>query len=229
MSELHSNYYEKHYWNVHYKGLLGFFTNGYHRKLEKKNISSLHYSNVLEVGGGTGEHLEFVQHSFDSYTLLDISKNVEGLNRVKLDPRESHIKFVLADATDMPLKNDDFDRVLVTCVLHHIPNLETALVEIRRVVHNGSIVDLYVPCDPGMVYRWIRHWASHFKQKKVMELSWIEVKHLWALEHRNHYLGILSLIRGVFKNDQIHIKRYPWKYFSWNFNLYSIVRIVIEK
>jgi len=54
VSELHSEYYEKHYWNVHYKGVLGVFTNGYHRKLEKKNKTSQFYSNVLEIGGDGG-------------------------------------------------------------------------------------------------------------------------------------------------------------------------------
>lgn len=54
MSKFHSEYYKKHYWNVHYKGLLGVFTKGYHRKLEKDNTPGHFYSNVLEVGGGKG-------------------------------------------------------------------------------------------------------------------------------------------------------------------------------
>ncbi len=229
MSELYSEYYEKHYWNVHYKGLLGVFTNGYHKKLERKNKSSQFYSSVLEIGGGTGEHLKFVRHGFDKYSLLDISENIVGLQRVKSDPRESRITFILADATSMPLKDDHFDRVLVTCVLHHIPNLEMALAEIRRVAKSGATIDFYVPCDPGMLYRWIRHWTSHFKQKRNMGLTWVEVKHLWALEHRNHYLGILSLIRGIFIHDELQIRRFPIRFFSWNFNLYSLVRIQIKK
>jgi ubiquinone/menaquinone biosynthesis C-methylase UbiE len=226
MSEIHSDYYKKHYWNVHYKGILGVFTNGYHRKLEKSN---LFYSNVLEIGGGTGEHLKFVKHEFDQYILLDISENTDGLQRIKLDPRAEKIKFVLADATNMPIETDKFDRILVTCVLHHIPNLELALTEIRRVAKPGSRIDFYLPCDPGVLYRWIRHWTSHYKQKRNMNLTWVEVKHLWGLEHRNHYLGILSLIRGIFNSDEIQIERFPFQFFSWNLNLYSMLRIQIRK
>jgi phosphatidylethanolamine/phosphatidyl-N-methylethanolamine N-methyltransferase len=229
MSEKYSNYYKRHYWNVHYKGLLSFFTNGIHRKLEKDNVTGQFYSNVLEIGGGAGEHLKFVRHGFETYLLLDISENTEGLLRVKSDPRASQIRFVLADAAKIPLKNDDFDRVLVTCVLHHIPNLEMALAEIRRVAKSGAKIDIYLPCDPGMLYRWIRHWVSHFKQKRIMELTWVEVKHLWALEHRNHYLAILSLIRGIFIYDDVRIKRYPFRLFSWNLNLYSLICIQIKK
>lgn len=229
MSELHSEYYKKHYWNVHYKGMLGVFTNGYHRKLEKSNKAKHHFKKVLEIGGGTGEHLKFVNHTFQEYLLLDISENELGLERVKSDPRESRISFVIADAIDLPFEDEVFDRVLVTCVLHHIPNLENALSEIRRVSQSGAVVDFYLPCDPGMVYRWVRHWTSHLKQKRAMNLSWVDVKHLWALEHRNHYLGILSLIKGIFKSDQINIERYPLKFLSWNLNFYSIVRVRITK
>lgn len=149
--------------------------------------------------------------------------------RVKLDPRESQIRFILADATKMPLRDGDFDRVLVTCVLHHIPKVEMALSEIRRVAKTGAKIDFYLPCDPGMLYRWIRHWTSHFKQKRSMKLTWLEVKHLWAVEHRNHYLGILSSIRGIFMHDDIRIKRYPFRLFSWNFNLYSVIGIQVKK
>lgn len=52
MPEIHSDYYKKHYWNVHYKGLLGIFTNGYHKKIEKKRGWNCNYQNVLEIGGG---------------------------------------------------------------------------------------------------------------------------------------------------------------------------------
>lgn len=62
-----------------------------------------------------------------------------------------------------------------------------------------------------------------------MNLTWIEVKHLWALEHRNHYLGILSMIKGIFPQDKLKIVRFPFRFFPWNFNLYSLIRIQVVK
>lgn len=181
------------------------------------------------MGGGTGEHLRFVSHSFSTYTLLDIAENTEGLERIASDPRSPKIKFVVADASSTPFSDSSFDRVVSTCVLHHVASVEDALNEIRRVSKNDAVVDLYLPCDPGLVYRWIRHWTSHLMQKKSMKLNWTEVKYLWALEHRNHYLGIYSLIRGVFRNDELKLSRHPLPILSWNFNLYSIIRITVAK
>jgi hypothetical protein len=77
MSEHQSSYYEKHYWNVQYQGMQGAFTNIYHKKIEKQRKQSDVYENVLASGGGTGEHLSSVKHSFSSYTLLDIAENHE--------------------------------------------------------------------------------------------------------------------------------------------------------
>jgi ubiquinone/menaquinone biosynthesis C-methylase UbiE len=225
MSGFKSDYYKKHYPKVHYKGLLGIFTNGYHKKIEKIYNSENTYEQVLEIGGGSGEHVRYIEHEFINYTIIDIVENIEKLSALKSDPRFTKIKFVLADAASLPFEAETFDRVFSTCVLHHITDLESVIREIRRVTKKGGTVDLYVPCDPGMIYRWIRHWTSHYKQKKSMNVDWGQVKFLWAMEHRNHYLSILFVCKEIFKEDNLILERYPLKYSSWNFNLYSIIRI----
>lgn len=225
MSELNSQYYERYYSNLHYKGLLGIFTNGYHKKIENKLDSRSTFTSVLEIGGGGGEHLRYVEHNFSSYILLDIVENKDRLKHLASDPRSKKIKFILADASEMPFSDATFDRVIATCVLHHIPNLETALKEIRRVSKKDATIDLYVPCDPGMLYRWIRHWTSHFKQKRSMGVNWRKVKFLWATEHRNHYLSIQAMCKEIFAENYMAIQRYPLKYASWNFNLFTVIRI----
>lgn len=228
MAEFKSDYYEKHYFKVHYKGLLGIFTIGYHKTIEKLHKSKNSYENVLEIGGGSGEHVRYVRHKFSKYTIVDIVEDVEKLKALKSDPRSEKIKFVLADASSLPFEDSSFDRILSTCVLHHILDLESAMREIRRISKKGATVDLYLPCDPGMIYRWIRHWTSHYKQKQSMNIDWGQVKFLWAMEHRNHYLSILSVCREIFKEDDLSIERYPFKFSSWNFNLYSVIRIKIN-
>ena len=224
-----TEYYDNHYRNIHYKGLIGNFTSGYHKKLESNHPDHEHFSKVLEIGGGTGEHIPFVKHSFDYYVLLDIARNENALASLKNDSRSNKIEFLLADAREIPIPSDYYDRIVATCVLHHIPNLEDAICELRRVAKNESTIDLYLPCDPGLVYRWIRHWSSHIKQKKSMNLSWKEVKYLWAIEHRNHYLGIVKICSHIFAGDNIKIRRYPLRFASWNFNLYCVMNIKIQK
>jgi len=46
----------------------------------------------------------------------------------------SNIRFLEADATDLPFQDNDFDIVLSFGVMHHIPNWLEALKEIKRVL-----------------------------------------------------------------------------------------------
>jgi phosphatidylethanolamine/phosphatidyl-N-methylethanolamine N-methyltransferase len=205
---------------------LGFFTTTYHRALER-NISNLSQGHILEIGGGKGEHLKFVKHDFLSYTLLD----VESDGAKSLVPTEllNKVAFYKRDARNINKKDSTYDRIICTCVLHHIPNVEIALQELRRVAKDQAQISIYLPCDPGMLYRWIRHWTSHRKQVAILDTSMKEVKYLWSQEHPNHYLGILSAIKMIFKDDVIKIRKYPIPWLGWNTNLFSTISIKIQK
>ncbi len=223
--DLVNRYYANIYSETHYNGSLGFFTRFYHTKLEKK-INGV-YQNVLEIGSGKGEHVEFVKHEFSNYQLLDIAEqNVK--EKVPLYLRD-RVSFKQGNAADLPFTESKFERCIATCVLLHIPNIEEVLLELRRVTKDQGIISLYLPCDPGMGYRWIRHFASHKKQQKALNISMKQTKYLWSLEHRNHFLGVLSALKLIFDEDQISIKRYPFYGLSWNFNLFIIITIRISK
>ena len=224
-----NNYYGGKYCANHYKGILGFFTTNYHRLLEIHHSRDANFKSVLEIGGGTGEHLAHVRHHFDTYMIIDISEIAEKNLVIPPSIPSDKVHFILADASEMPFEDNCFDRVLGTCVLHHIPNLELAVLESRRVAKDGAYIDFYVPCDPGMIYRWARHWTSHFKQKKLMKLSWSEVKYLWATEHRNHYLGVIFTVREIFKDDEVEVRSFPFRFLSWNLNLFTVLRIKVLK
>jgi hypothetical protein len=61
------NFYLNGYSNCHYSGILGKFTNDYHKLLEKSMwLERLQNPKILEVGGGFGEHIPFVSQDFSS-------------------------------------------------------------------------------------------------------------------------------------------------------------------
>ncbi|HKX00387.1 MAG TPA: class I SAM-dependent methyltransferase [Bryobacteraceae bacterium] len=84
---------------------------------------------ALDIGSGQG----YLQDVMPDYTGLDISATVQ---------RYYHKRFVLGSATAMPFDDDTFDTVWSIWVLEHVPNPEAALVEIRRVAKDGSILFL---------------------------------------------------------------------------------------
>lgn len=97
----------------------------------KQFVSQYHleHKHVLEVGSGAG----YLQDVVQDYTGLDISPSAR---------RHYQKPFVTASATDMPFPDGTFDAIWTINVLEHIPNPESALREMRRVLKPGGLLYL---------------------------------------------------------------------------------------
>lgn len=111
----------------------------------------------------------------------------------------------------------------------HIANARLALEELRRVATDSYVIDEYLPCDPGPLYRLLRNVTSHKKQRKLMGIEMLEVKSLWAEEHKNHVYGVDYLIKDVFKEDKIFRSTFPFKWIGPSLNLSIFYRIIVNK
>ena len=227
MDPLIIQHYED-YNDVYYTGGLGLFERWTHQSLEKgKKIAP--QSSILDIGGGNGQHVPFLSGKFSNYTILDLLDHSQKLNPVINGEDIPKIHFVLGNAEKLPFDNESFDRVILTCVLHHVDSPAKVLTECRRVLRNGGELSIYLPNDPGMIYRWIRHFGAHKKYAKLTKRPIAEIKYLWAIEHQNHVLGISTMIRQMFKGDSIRRRSYPLPLGSWNLNLFQIFQIVMDK
>ncbi|MEM2614599.1 MAG: class I SAM-dependent methyltransferase [Nitrososphaerota archaeon] len=56
-----------------------------------------------------------------------------------------HHQFLIADITRLPFKNGSFNAVVFIAVLHHIPNVEVALKEAKRVLRSSGILFIQEP------------------------------------------------------------------------------------
>lgn len=218
----------KDYNDVYYTGGLGLFERWTHQSLEKgKKIAP--QPSILDVGGGDGQHVPFLSGKFSNYTILDLLDHSQKLNPAINSEDIPKIHFVLGNAEKLPFDNESFDRIILTCVLHHVDSPAKVLSECRRVLRDGGELSIYLPNDPGMIYRWIRHLGAHKKYAKRTKRPIAEIKYLWAIEHQNHVLGISTVIRQTFKGDSIRRRSYPLPLGSWNLNLFQIFQIVINK
>lgn len=120
-----------------------------------------------------------------------------------------------------------FDRTIVTCVLHHLKNPMQALEEIRRVTMDGGLISIYLPSDPGLLYRIAQMLVSNNSFKN--HFSKKELKLLRALEHRNHVSSLLEMIYEIFESDELTFRTFPILNFGWNTSLFQIVTIKIRK
>ena len=91
--------------------VVAYFNNSGHRLLEAQYSASDRFERVLEVGSGTGVHLEYVRHSFSEYVLSDINPNLLDRARERWKDRRG-TTFALRDATRLDEPDASFDRLV---------------------------------------------------------------------------------------------------------------------
>lgn len=172
----------------------------FHSQIERGIDPKMHLPRVLEVGALNGQHLPYVRHSFDRWTLSDILPHPTGVFE------DERVVFEQQDVHAMSFDDGSFDRVAATCVVHHLDRPMVALEEIRRVCRPGGLITLLLPVEPGWVYDLgIR--ATSLRRAKRLGLK-DEVIRERALDHRNHFNSLRWQFRDVFKNDVV--KTYSW-------------------
>lgn len=234
-------YYDEHYEEINFEGVGGAATRFTEAALERKFGSSDFFPRVLELGAAHGEHFPYVNHGFDQYILSDLTPHecdIAALVQKRSKrlgtpaPPEDSVKYELANAEQLPYDDNSIDRILCTCLLHHLQDPDAALKDWRRVVKPGGVVSIYLQNDPGMMVRYTRHLTTHRRSRKVAAANadFLPTKYLWAREHRNHVLGLKQLIKYNFADDTVDRWSFPFgPAASWNFNFFSILHITINK
>ena len=213
------DYYENHYECLFHSGLQSRGTKYFHKILESK-WSSNSPERVLELGAGSGEHFCFVRddkNTIKEYYALDLK---DGSGSKFTSASSLPVSWVQANAQDLPFSDGSIDRVVVTCLLHHLDNPYQCLNEINRVLKIGGEFAIAMPTDPGMLNRLIKKMIT----KPAMRRSGIENPDLiYALDHRNHIKSLLTLLSYRFEKDVIFFYS-PFKVRSWNFNVMVLAK-----
>jgi ubiquinone/menaquinone biosynthesis C-methylase UbiE len=101
------------------------------------------FGDALEIGSGTGYFsLNLVQLGvIERLTATDISP---GMLKRLADTAEAleltEVSTVATEAEELPFEDESFDLVFGHAVLHHIPDLDRAFAEFRRVLRPGGVI-----------------------------------------------------------------------------------------
>lgn len=209
-----NDFYAGVYRKVQDQGLSGWYISQSHKALERlpevRNVET-----ILEVGGNIGEHINFVSRTFSKYTLTDY-RDTGFLSS------DSKIEFKAANVEKLPFENTTFDRVISTCLLHHVNDPILALNEMRRVTKSGGLISILIPCDPGFLYRLAKKFGTNKKwgDGGITNPTFYHYK-----QHRNHFPALNIFVKEIFKDDEINIKFWPSPIKSWNFNFFVTYQI----
>lgn len=215
-------YFREAYNQVMYTGSIGIYSKIVHTMMEKgfPNNAGL---KILELGAGSGEHYPYVAKSYNEYVLSDL--DVTLLNHFKEQKIEGvKVKKINAE-TLMFIKDNTYDRLIATCLLAHLNHPVQALQRWREVVKSGGTITIYVPSEPGMMLRLFRKLFVAPKSKKYGQ------NHMSMIyrDHRNHYPAMRQHIQDVFHNDSVKKRSFPFPFFGWNFNFFTLYTITVNK
>ena len=202
-------------------GVLSFLWKYPHRLMEKP-FQSNNNLRILELGFGEGEHFDFVKRDYSSYTATDLdSSRLQKWKREHGGALEN-LELLSCDAQNLPFSNQNFDRVIATCLVAHLDDVEGALNEWRRVTRIGGTLTIYVPCEPGFALRLFRKMVTAPKAKKLG----FEGFNLYiARDHKNDAFRTLNIAAEVFREDSIKYVFRPFYFRSWYLNLFSIIQV----
>jgi ubiquinone/menaquinone biosynthesis C-methylase UbiE len=135
---------------------------------------------VLEIGVGMGaDHVEWAKQRPRSLTGIDLTQRAvdHTLRRLALYGLSSDVR--VADAEHLPFADASFDVVYSWGVLHHSPDTQRAVAEVRRVLRPGGRAAVMVYHRPSIVgvLLWARYALLRGKPRTSLDqvyAQWLE-------------------------------------------------------
>lgn len=113
--------------------LVSFYYNKF-----KENTSKL---NILEVGSGAGNNLEFLAKEGHNVYGIDASEKAIEYSKKKFNAKNISGDFLLGEFTDLPYESDFFDLIINRAAICHtdLMNANIAMKECNRVVKKTGV------------------------------------------------------------------------------------------
>jgi len=196
-----------------------------HKLVEKAYGPDDYFRRVLEVGAGTGEHFQFVRHTYDEYTFSDIDGKTLEIARSKLEKAipSARVSFEVQEGKDLNYSNDSFDRLIAVHVLEHIYQPHLVLKEWYRIVKHGGVLSVLIPTDPGLAWRLGRHLGP---RGNALSMG-VAYDYVMAREHVNSCVNLIAILRHYFPVAKE--SWWPLPFPSVDLNLFVAFHAIVKK
>ena len=178
---------------IYYSSFSKVVSDKFHRFLEKNREEN--FPVTLELAATHGQHIDYVKHGYNSYILSDFVVNEVLVAKAQ---QKLNVSVMTLDVRDLTaLDKDTIDRIVVTCLLHHLTEVPLALEQMIRVLRaKTGVIDILLPNDPSLIWNLGR---IMFTVPRVL-LAGKTWKEYWKYvddEHVNNVNQILIDIKEV--------------------------------
>lgn len=215
-------FYRDFYYKIHSQSTVSAGNSYFHRCLEKSRKNKK-FSTTVELGSGNFEHFAFVEHDFDKYFATDIRTPPKELLDSKVLANEN-VEFIKLDSEKLFDKfgEDSIDRILAGCLIMHLNNPYESLISWQNTLKVGGIIDLMVPCDPGLALRLVRRLLTENSASRV-GITQKQHRFINAVDHKSSFerLKVLSQ-NATLPGFEFKIELHPFTLLpSWNLNVFA--------
>lgn len=155
------------------------------------------HTKVLDIGAGTGSHLDFEDTNLLDYFAMD--HTIDLLNLIPTKYPNTHL--IERDIQQTyPFPDSYFERVIAIHVLEHLDNLPLTLKEVQRVLQPGGSFSVVIPCEGGAMYQLGRLFTS----KRLFEKRY-KINYDWLInyDHINNAKEVINELKRFFIIERI--------------------------
>ena len=116
---------------------------GTHRLWKKRLIQLINVQeedNIIDVGSGTGDILKLLDRNFKNISITAVDLNTSMLNygKERLKNSTKNIDWINCNAEKLPLKDNSYDKYIISFCLRNITFIEKVFSEALRILKPGG-------------------------------------------------------------------------------------------
>ncbi len=149
---------------------------------------------VLDFGPGDG----FFAKTVFGTGLVDCGLDIKNDRTKHIFGKKIYKKILFYEGTKIPIKNNSYNTVISNCVLEHIPDIETSLREIYRILKPRGLFITSVMTDKWNDYLYGKKFFGKFYERYMRKIQFHEnlfSYSKWSAVFRKSKFGIVT-VRG---------------------------------
>lgn len=167
--------------------------------MHRRIASRQHGSEVLELGAGTLNHLQYEPAHLEYDAVEPFRELWDGR------PNLSRVRAIYGSISEIPLQLT-YDRIISVAVLEHLTELPEMVAAAALHLKKDGVFQAGIPSEGGLAWGLAWRFSTAISFRIRTGLSYAEImRH----EHVNNAQEILEICRWLF--DEIEIERFPMR------------------